>query len=86
MAGASTGMGMGNIHLPQFNGKNYDYWSITMKALFSSQDLWEIVEDGFYEPADENELDEELLKSNKKRIQEPSTFCIKQCMRVCFLG
>lgn len=32
-----------NPQIPQFNGKNYEYWSITMKALFCSQDngiLW----------------------------------------------
>ena len=56
MAGSSTSMSLGNIHLPQFNGKNYDYWSITMKALFTSQELWELVEDGFEEPANEVEF------------------------------
>ena len=53
MASTSTGMGLFNTQLPQFNGKNYDYWAITMTALFASQDLWEIVEDGFDEPVDE---------------------------------
>ena len=47
MAGANTSMNIGNAQLPQFNGKNYDYWAITMRALFASQDLWELVEDGF---------------------------------------
>ena len=56
MAGASTSMIIGNAQLPQFNGKNYDYWAITMRALFASQDLWELVEDGFEEPVDENEF------------------------------
>ena len=73
MVGASTSMGIGNTQVPQFNGKNHDYWSITMRALFASQDLWELVKDGFYEPADENELDDltqvekELLNNNKKK-------------------
>ena len=73
IAGASTSMGIGNIHLPLFNGKNYDYWSITMRALFTSQDLWEFVEDGFEEPADEEEFEDltqaekELLKRNRKK-------------------
>ena len=73
MAEANTGMGMGNIHLPQFNGKNYDYWSITMKALFTSQELWELVEDGFEEPKDDveflllNQAGREQLKNNKKK-------------------
>ena len=44
-----------------------------MKALLASQDLWEFVEDGFEEPADENEFnnltqaEKDLLKSNKKK-------------------
>eukprot|EP00253_Pinus_taeda_P004822 PITA_04822 len=73
MASTSTGMGMFNTQLPQFNGKNYEYWAITMTALFASQDLWEIVEDGFKEPADENEFnrltpaEKDLLKSNRKK-------------------
>ena len=73
MASTSTGMGMFNAQLPQFNGKNYDYWSITMTALLASQDLWEIVEDGFEEPADETEFnaltqgEKDLLKSYKKK-------------------
>eukprot|EP00253_Pinus_taeda_P025630 PITA_25630 len=64
---------MFNTQLPQFNGKNYDYWTITMTTLFASQDLWEIVEDGFEEPADENEFhrltqaEKDLLKRNRKK-------------------
>ena len=73
MAGASTSMGICNNQLPQFNGNNYDYWAITMRALLASQDLQEFVEDGFEEPADENEFnnliqaEKELLKSYKKK-------------------
>jgi len=43
-----------------------------MKALFASQDLWELFEDGFEELADANEFNaltqvkKDLLKSNKK--------------------
>ena len=66
-------MSIGNAQLPQFNGKNYDYWAITMRAMFASQDLWELVEDGFEEPIDENEFNAltqaemDLLKRNKKK-------------------
>ena len=56
MASTSTSMGMFNTQLPQFNGKSYDYWAITMRALSASQDLWEFVEYGFEEPTDENEF------------------------------
>ena len=80
MAGSSTGMSLGNIHLPQFNEKNYDYWSITMRALFVSQDLWEFVEDGFEEPTDELEFnmlthaERAILKSNKKKYAKALFF------------
>ena len=80
MASTSTSMGMFNTQLPQFNGKNYDYWAITMKALFACQDLWELVEDGFEEPADENEFnrltqaEKDLLKSNRKKDSCSKTF------------
>ena len=73
MAGASTSTSIGNTQLPQFNGKNYDYWEITMRALFSSQDLWELVEDGLEELADEQaynaltQIKKDLLKSNRNK-------------------
>ena len=48
----ATATSLTNLELPYFNGKNYDYWAITMKAVFSSQDSWELVEHGFQEPVD----------------------------------
>ena len=80
MAGASTSMGICNTQLPQFKGKNCDYWAITMKALFASQDLWVFVEDGFEEPADEEEFnrltqaEKDLLKINKKKDSKAIVF------------
>jgi len=65
-------MGMFNTQLPLLNGKNYDYWAIVMRALFTSQDLQQFVEDGFEEPADKNEFnsltqaEKDQLKSDKK--------------------
>eukprot|EP00253_Pinus_taeda_P033983 PITA_33983 len=80
MASTSTSIGVFNPQLPQLNGKNYDYWAITMRALFSSQDLWELVEYGFEEPADENEFnrltqaEKDLLKSNRKKDSKALVF------------
>lgn len=51
-----------------------------MRALFSSQDLWELVEYGFEEPANEEEFKEltqvekELLKRNKKKDSKSLIF------------
>lgn len=43
---------LSNPQISKFNGKNYNYWAITMKTLFSSQDIWDLVENGLQEPAD----------------------------------
>eukprot|EP00253_Pinus_taeda_P018805 PITA_18805 len=62
-----------NPQLPQFNGKNHSYWSITMKALFASQGIWELVETGYVEPADATSLaalivaERDQLKSDRKK-------------------
>ena len=42
----------GSLQTPIFTGKNYDYWPLTMKALFRGRDVWEIVQHGYVEPAD----------------------------------
>ncbi|KAL9416751.1 hypothetical protein AB3S75_039859 [Citrus x aurantiifolia] len=33
-----------------FKGVNYHFWSLKMKNLFKSQELWELVETGFIDP------------------------------------
>ena len=73
-------MGIFNTQLPQFNGNNYEYWAITMRALFASQDLWELVEYGFEEPGDEDEFngltqaEKDLFKSNRKKHSKALVF------------
>ena len=42
----------GSLQPPSFTGKNYEYWSLTMKDLFKGQDVWEIVQHGYAEPTD----------------------------------
>ena len=44
-----------------FSSKNYDHWAFRMKTIFHSQELVEIVVNGFVEP-----LDELLLTTNQK--------------------
>eukprot|EP01018_Ginkgo_biloba_P039433 Gb_15074 [translate_table: standard] len=61
------------FQIPQFTGENYEYWSIKMKTLPLSQDLWELVEGGFYEPTDQNALNaltsdqRTQLRDNRKK-------------------
>ena len=70
---ADAGTGLTNPQLPQFNGKNYSFWYITMKALFASQGIWELVETGYAEPADATVLaaltaaERDQLNSDKKK-------------------
>ena len=42
----------GSLQTPIFTGKNYEYWSLTMKPLFIGQDVWEIVQHGYAEPVE----------------------------------
>jgi hypothetical protein len=59
--------------VPCFAGKNYNKWSIQMKAFFGSQDLWDIVESGFdvmdnvegITQRQQTELKENRKKNNK---------------------
>jgi len=41
-----------NVQPLTFTGNNYEMWSLTMKALFQGQYVWEIVENGYVEPVD----------------------------------
>eukprot|EP00253_Pinus_taeda_P030021 PITA_30021 len=70
---ADVGTGLTNSQLPQFNGTNHSYWSITMKALFVFQGIWELVETGYAKPADAIALaaltiaERDQLKSDTKK-------------------
>lgn len=45
-----------------FEGEDYGYWSIMMRTLFCSQELWDLVEKGIPEHEDEARM-----KEHKKR-------------------
>lgn len=61
--------------IPVFDGDKYEFWSIKMKTLFTSQDLWEYIEDGY----DAKEKDEQKLKENKKKDAR-ALFFLQQAM------
>ena len=55
--------------IPIFDGENYDYWCVQMRTLFISQNLWDIVQNGYEEPASP---DEEAIwtEARKKTYKE----------------
>ncbi|KAK2969483.1 hypothetical protein RJ640_026379 [Escallonia rubra] len=57
--------------IPIFKDENFEFWSIKMKTLFKSQDLWELVENGYADPDEENN---NRLKENKKKDNKALLF------------
>ncbi|KAI9156419.1 hypothetical protein LWI28_006093 [Acer negundo] len=43
--------GNAQVVIPKLTKENYDNWCIQMRALLGSQDVMDIVEDGYTEPA-----------------------------------
>lgn len=54
------------FQIPQLTKDNYNHWSIKMKVLLASKDVWEIVEKGYNEPQDEATLSQ----AQKDRLKE----------------
>ena len=50
---SSSASNMPILQTLTFTGKNYEYLSLTMKALFWGEDVWDIVHNGYAEPADQ---------------------------------
>ena len=79
--GISSSVSVSQQLIPIFNGDNYQFWSIKMKTLFLSYDLWDLVENGM------NEYDVERLtaaqrnemKENKKKDAK-ALFYIQQAL------
>lgn len=66
---SSSNMGMiiNQPFIPIFDEENYDYWSIKMKTLFISQEMWDLLENGYEQPANPTNHQKEQLKDYKKR-------------------
>ena len=69
----SQGLSYGPSLIPFFDGESYDIWSLQMKTLFVSQELWELVEDGFEQPESSavlstwSQAKQKEYKENKKK-------------------
>ena len=80
----------GSLQTPIFTGKNYEYWSLNMKALFIGQDVREIVQHGYAESTDMiayNNLtqdEKDFLREQRKKYGK-ALFYIHQAMHESIL-
>ncbi|BAT83736.1 hypothetical protein VIGAN_04093800 [Vigna angularis var. angularis] len=67
-----------SVSLPQLSKKvNYDNWSVQMRALLGSQDVWDVVESGYEEPTDdEAQTVAQLAALKKTRVKDKSALYI----------
>ncbi|XP_076900912.1 uncharacterized protein LOC143555204 [Bidens hawaiensis] len=63
MAKQTSTLPTASTPIPVFKGKGYEYWSIRMKTILRSRDLWDLVQDG----VDVSEKDQNKLKNSQKR-------------------
>ena len=79
-----------SLQTPIFTGNNYEYWSLTMKDLFRGQDVWQIVQHGYAEPADMTsynnltQAEKDALKEQRRKDGK-SMFYIHQAMHEIIL-
>ena len=79
-----------SLQTPIFTGNNYEYWSLTMKALFKGQDAWDIVQHGYAEPADMiaynnlTQTEKDVLREHRKKDGK-DVFYIHQSMHESIL-
>ncbi|XP_074324289.1 uncharacterized protein LOC141704917 [Apium graveolens] len=79
MAATNQGVNIQQPTMPIFNGENYDYWSLKMKTLFQSQDLWDLVKREYDESANLTNAQKEALKETKKKDAK-ALFFIQQAI------
>ena len=79
-----------SLRTPIFTGKNYGYWSLTMKVLFRGQDVWKIVQHGYVELADMTaynnltHVEKDVLREQRKKDGK-ALFYIHQAMHESIL-
>ena len=87
---STYGAQISSLQTPIFSRKNYDYWSLKIKALFRGQDVWEIVQNGYTEPTDRaaynnlTQAEKDSLREQRKKDGK-DLFCIHQAMHESIL-
>ena len=87
---STFGSHMWSLQTPIFTGKNYEYWSLTMKDLFIGQYVWEIVQNSYTKPTDQttynnlSQAEKDALREQRKRDGK-APFYIHQAMHESIL-
>jgi len=55
-----------SIPILEFDGIDYEYWSIWMMTLLEGKDLWDVVEVGYTKPTDWSVLSKDKKKNLKR--------------------
>ncbi|XP_026409890.1 uncharacterized protein LOC113304986 [Papaver somniferum] len=61
---------LSSIKVPLFEGKNFEHWRLQMENIFTYQEVWDIVKDGYVEPVEGAVVEEAaqtLLTENIKK-------------------
>ena len=80
----------GSLQTPIFTRKNYEYWSLTTKALFIGQDVWDIFQHGYAEVVDHTtynnltQAEKDVLREHRKKDGK-AMFYIHQAMHESIL-
>ncbi|KAI3721795.1 hypothetical protein L2E82_32813 [Cichorium intybus] len=65
---SSSSLSVTQPQIPVFSGDSYEFWSIKMKTLFRSQDLWDYVEAGDEQPVEDEVHNKEHQKRDAKAL------------------
>lgn len=73
---------MAQMQVPVLKNENYEKWYIQFKALFGSQDLWEVICNGYTEPTAEEEAaytaDQKTTLREQRKKDKKALFLIYQ--------
>ena len=64
---SNIGMRINQSSIPIFDGENYNYWSINIKTLFFSQEIWDLVENGYEESSTPTNQQRKQMKDYKRK-------------------
>jgi len=73
------------VHLPVFDGKNYDQWIMKMKVIFRYIDVLDVINDSVPSLARNATEVQQIANIDAKKKDEKAIFIIRQCVNVIFL-